>query len=293
MGLGFIILLVAVFIVIYLQLTHERSSPILTPLVKLYSLPSLLTSIYSHLQLTSVIAIGSALIGLTAYITSIPSTKTFSTIDPKLTSLTFFNYTIYLSGGPVILWLLFYHIYQTLILTLFMGAFAIAQYLKKEWSGQGFTFDDFCLMHITSRRVEFHKALFSKHSRIRKLILSRVLILIATVLDAYVFILFRPSFFLVIWILIFYYFVLLVFQAAYDVGFLASVLHAEYYKFIKIDGKSIEGFVYARDQDHFSLFTEDGTLSIFSNVIAEMRKPTDSELKEIENSYSSSSSENK
>lgn len=245
-----------------------------------YSLKDFGRLLFSTLGSTSLVILAIAFIGFIAYITSITKTKSIVSMDPKLTGISLFSYLSCIFFIPVFIWLFVYQRGQFWLLIGYLLIPIISSLLRIRLRGDGWGYLDFVRIGMPGEIIKLPFSILKGYvDPLLKEILSSTIQIVALVVDFYLFAYFNPTFSLVIWLYFAYFFTVFIIEATSQFGEMSSVLTSDYNKFILKD-REIEGFVISRDQDHYFLMTENGTLSIFTSNILEMSHLTQIELNE-------------
>lgn len=247
-----------------------------------YTLSSLSSTVYSTFGPTSLVIAIMAFIGLIGYIASLPMTHTFSHMDSRLMGIKYFNSLAGIVGTIVFLWLLFSNFYEDIVVFFIVLIPSVAVIFKRFIGKAGWSFKDFSDLKLGLHPVNLLFVMIgSDYPSVKRNVWAGSIVLIALIFDLFLFALVNLSLPLVMWIIVIYFLATVVLESAYDVGFLNSILTAEYYKVTQelSEGKRVtEGFVTRRDSDHIFLMTRDGTKSLFTSTITEMSYLTPSEL---------------
>ena len=165
---------------------------------------------------------------------------------------------------PILIWLIIYHRGQFLLLVAYLSIPVISILLWERFRGEGWNYLDFVRFGIREERVKLLSSILKrKFDPLLKKILSCEIQSVALIIELYLFVYFAPTFSLIIWLYLIYFFATFIIEAAFHFGEMLSVLTSDYNKFVLKD-REIEGFVAGRDQDHYFLMTENGTVSIFT-----------------------------
>lgn len=249
---------------------------------QVYTLSNLSSAIYSTIGPTSIVIAFIAFIGLIGYIASLPTTRTFSYMNSRLVGVKYFDALIGIIGPFVFLWLLFFNFHQVGTVFLLLLVPSLGVIFKRMLEKPGWSYKDFSDLKLGSHPVNSISAMFSsEYPSLRRNLWTGSIVLVALIFDLFIFALTNPSLPLIVWVVVIYLLATIVFQSAYDVGLLNSVLAADYYKVSQefTEGKKVtEGFVTRKDSDHIFLMTKDGTISLFTSAITEMSHLTPSEL---------------
>lgn len=265
---------------------------LLSSLAQPYSFAAFLKFIYNLLGPTSLVLVGIAFLGLVGYVVSIPRSRSITSLDPKTAGIGLFNYLTFLIFVPGFIWIgIDHHNQVILLLELLIVPFIATATIQfsgvNEWGYLDFVTIKAIPQRSISRMSPSHipekedsspkKTVPLAYPPLKKKV-SGVVPLIALVIEFYIFIFIPLTFSLFIWLYLCCFFVTFTLSASYSFGFLSSMLSADLNRFVKDDGGVIVGFVISRDVDHFHIMTENGTISLFSNRIAEMRHLTTLEL---------------
>lgn len=243
---------------------------LLSVLTSSYSFGHYIQLVYSTLGPTSVIIFLISFAGLMAYVSSLPTNRTFTTRDVRMMGLGLFSYIMYFLSAPIMFWMFFFRFFQFWLFLLLYIFIIIPSLLNFRWLNRGWTYNDLKSFEskVRSRLSNFIELKFKKMVDMR--ILGTPILLIFTIFEVLIFLFANLIISLLAWILLSYILFMSLVEISYSYGVIRSFTDAKNLCFKLKDNTSINAFLISKDEDHYLILTEDGLKIVFSSQIVEI-----------------------
>lgn len=220
--------------------------------------------IYASFGSTSLVIAAVALIGLIAYMSSLPVNKTFTSRDSRLTGLELLNLFMYFASAPILAWMFFLRFTQFFIFLGFYFAPLGLMILNIRWLNSKWNYCDL----VEYRRPKKLKDSFENLDT--KKHIGTPLLIIVFIAELGLLYILNLTFALVGWILLVYVFLMNLLYIATSFGIGKSFTDAPFLKFTLEDHSSFNGFLLTKDTDHYYILTNQWVKVIFTRRFLEI-----------------------